>query len=155
MSMSAAMCQPIRPVDAPTLHHAPGTVADTIGRIMGTIPMAHTGGLAIWQIRRVIAFIEAHLDTPIKVKNLSAIVQLSASYFSQAFKKSFGAAPHAYVIQRRLDRARHLMLTSDARLSEIALTCGFTDQAHLCRQFRQATGHSPAAWRQRAIARSA
>jgi AraC-like DNA-binding protein len=39
------------------------------------------------------------------------------------------------------------MLVSDNGLSDIALACGMTDQAHLCKIFRQMTGQTPAAWR--------
>jgi AraC-like DNA-binding protein len=81
------------------------------------------------------------------VEDLSAIAQLSVVYFAKAFKRTFGEAPHAYVIRRRLARARHLMLTSDMHLSEVALACGLADQAHLCKLFRKFIGLSPAAWR--------
>ncbi|HVJ52713.1 MAG TPA: helix-turn-helix transcriptional regulator, partial [Aliidongia sp.] len=64
-----------------------------------------------------------------------------------AFKRSLGEAPHAYIIARRLERARELMLTSDMGLSELALQCGFSDQAHFTKLFRSHVGKSPAAWR--------
>jgi len=51
------------------------------------------------------------------------------------------------VVRRRLERACHLMMTGAEPLSEIALSVGFSDQAHLCRLFRQAFGQSPAHWR--------
>jgi AraC-like DNA-binding protein len=50
-------------------------------------------------------------------------------------------------VRRRVECAGSLMLAGEAPLSEIALKCGFTDQAHLCKQFRQYTGETPAAWR--------
>jgi AraC family transcriptional regulator len=105
------------------------------------------GGLASWQIRRVIAFVEQRLCTTIRVKDLSDIAQLSVSYFARAFKTTFGEAPHAYIVRRRLARARHLMLTTDTPLCEVALSSGLADQAHLCKLFRKVTGLSPAAWR--------
>ncbi|HEX7894881.1 MAG TPA: helix-turn-helix domain-containing protein, partial [Terriglobales bacterium] len=52
-----------------------------------------------------------------------------------------------YIMRKRLAKAETLMLTSDVVLSEIAILCGFTDQAHLCKLFRQQFGQSPAAWR--------
>jgi transcriptional regulator GlxA family with amidase domain len=109
---------------------------------------AGSSGLAGWQRQRIQTFIDENLDQTIHVRRLSEIVRLSPAHFSRAFKRSFGAPPHAYIVRRRLERAIHLMLASDAPLSEIALTCGFTDQAHLSNVFRQHIGASPAGWRQ-------
>jgi AraC family transcriptional regulator len=106
-----------------------------------------SGGLAPWQIHRVKAFVESRLSDSIHVDDLSELARLSATHFSRAFRRSFGEAPHAYIVSRRLARARHLMLTSDIGLGELAFACGFTDQAHLCKLFRQATGKTPAVWR--------
>ena len=105
-------------------------------------------GLAGWQRQRIRTYIEENLDQRIHVRRLSEIVRRSPAHFSRAFKRSFGAPPHAYIVRRRLERAIHLMLDSDTSLSEIALTCGFTDQSHLCNLFRQHIGVSPASWRQ-------
>ena len=108
-----------------------------------------SGGLTAWKIRRVLRFIDKHLNEPIRVEDLSEIASLSTTHFSRVFRRSFGETPHAYLIRRRVDQARHLMLTSDIALSEVALACGFSDQAHLCRRFRYGVGTSPAAWRRR------
>jgi AraC-like DNA-binding protein len=81
------------------------------------------------------------------VDTLAKLVSLSPSYFCRAFKESFGETPHAFVIRRRVERARTLMLTTSESLSQIALACGLVDQAHLCRCFRQVTGMTPGAWR--------
>jgi AraC family transcriptional regulator len=110
-------------------------------------PQNKTGGLASWQMRRLNVFIEARLDQPIRLKELSVIAKLSTAYFSRAFKLTFRETPHAYIVRRRLERAETLMLTTDILLSEIAARCGFADQAHLCRLFRQQYAKSPAAWR--------
>jgi transcriptional regulator GlxA family with amidase domain len=100
-----------------------------------------------WQIRRVNDYVDAHLSGRILVSDLSAIVQRSEAHFARAFKKTCGLSPHAYVLRRRLERASHLMLVSDDSLSDIAVACGMTDQAHLCKIFRQMRGQTPAAWR--------
>jgi AraC family transcriptional regulator len=105
------------------------------------------GGLARWQMERIKRHIESNLDETIQVADLAAIARLSAGYFSNAFKVSFGLSPHAYIVSRRLARAKELMTSSDLSLCAIAFDCGFSDQAHLCRQFRRATGASPNAWR--------
>jgi AraC family transcriptional regulator len=106
-----------------------------------------SGGLTGWQIARVRAFIDKNLHRTIHTQDLSAVARRSPSHFSRLFKLTFGETPHAYVIKRRLEKACHLMVTSSASLCEIALNVGFSDQAHLCKLFRQAFGQSPATWR--------
>jgi AraC-like DNA-binding protein len=108
---------------------------------------SRTGGLAGWQVARVRTFIDKNLHRTIHTQDLSAVARRTPAHFSRSFKLTFGEPPHAYVIKRRLEKACHLMLTSSASLSEIALSVGFSDQAHLCRLFRQAVGQSPASWR--------
>jgi AraC family transcriptional regulator len=110
------------------------------------------GGLASWQIARVRAYIDSNLHRTIHIRDLSAVARRSPAHFSRKFKLAVGESPHAYVVRRRLERAGHLMMTSAEPLSEIALSVGFSDQAHLCRLFRRAFGRSPASWRrERAI----
>jgi AraC family transcriptional regulator len=106
-----------------------------------------TGGLAAWQIVRVRAYIDSNLHRTIHIRDLSAVARRSPAHFSRKFKLAVGDSPHAYVVKRRLERACHLMITSAEPLSEIALSVGLSDQAHLCRLFRQAFGQSPAHWR--------
>src|SRR6267378_41988 len=105
------------------------------------------GALADWQIARVRAFIDENLHRAIHAKDLGAVAQRSTAHFSRSFKQALGEPPHAYVVRRRLERARHLMITSSASLSEKALSVGFSDQPHLCRLFRPAFGQSPSSWR--------
>jgi AraC family transcriptional regulator len=108
---------------------------------------ARPGALAGWQIARVRAFIEENLHSNIDTRNLSAVAQRSPAHFSRSFKQAFGEPPHAYVIERRLERACYLMVTTSESLSEIALSVGLSDQAHLCKLFRRAFGQSPSNWR--------
>ena len=105
------------------------------------------GGLASWQILRVRAYVDNNLHRTIHIRDLSAVARRSKAHFSRKFKLAVGESPHAYVVRRRLERACHLMMTRAEPLSEIALSVGFSDQAHLCRLFRQAFGQSPAGWR--------
>ena len=105
------------------------------------------GRLLAWQARKVREYVDAHIAGPIRVADLCALIQRSEAHFSRAFKRTFGASPHAFVNHRRVQLAAQYMLETDAPLSDIALRCGFTDQAHLCKRFRQATGETPGAWR--------
>jgi AraC family transcriptional regulator len=106
-----------------------------------------TASLVGWQVRRVKEYVHGHLHRPIRVEELSQVAGRSASYFSRAFRTTFGESPHAYVMRCRVRNARDLMLTTGMTFTEIALECGFSDQAHLCRNFRDLTGSTPAAWR--------
>jgi len=105
------------------------------------------GRLIAWQACKVHDYIDSHITGPVLVADLCALVQRSEAYFSRCFKRTFGESPHSFVMRRRVELAARYMLTTDASLSDIALRCGFTDQAHLCKQFRQAVGQTPAAWR--------
>ena len=105
------------------------------------------GGLAPWQIRRVTLHIEVNLDAKIKIDDLADLLGLSNSHFSRAFKKSLADTPHRYLMRRRLERAQGMMLTTNISLGQIAGDCGFADQAHFNKLFRQHVGESPLAWR--------
>jgi AraC family transcriptional regulator len=106
-----------------------------------------SGGLLAWQVRKVREYVDAHIAGRVLVLDLSAVVKLSEAHFSRIFKRTFGLSPHAFVLRRRLELAARLMLESTESLTDIALCCGFTDQAHLCNHFRRSMGESPAAWR--------
>ena len=105
------------------------------------------GGLTPWQRRKVEAHIEERLDAPILVKTLANLALLSSGHFGRAFKETFGSSPHAYIIRRRIARAKELMIKEREPLGQIALTCGFADQAHFTTLFRRLVGKTPNEWR--------
>jgi AraC-like DNA-binding protein len=105
------------------------------------------GGLAPWQMRQVTRHIDATLATTVSTRDCAKITRLSASYFSRAFKVSFGETFSKYVARRRTERAQEMMVMTDERLCEIALSCGFADQSHFTRVYQRQVGSSPASWR--------
>jgi AraC family transcriptional regulator len=105
------------------------------------------GRLLAWQARKVRDYIDGHITGPVLVADLCALIDRSEAHFSRSFKRTFGESPHAFVIRCRLELAARYMLQTHASLSDIALRCGFTDQAHLCKHFGRSTGRTPAAWR--------
>jgi AraC family transcriptional regulator len=106
----------------------------------------HRGGLAPWQKRRMMELIDGNLDGELRLSYLAEECGLSVSYFSRSFKRSFGVPVHRYLIARRVDRAKFLLRSSSAPLSEIALESGFSDQASFSRTFRAIVGTSPLRW---------
>jgi AraC family transcriptional regulator len=105
------------------------------------------GGLAPWQVRKVVRHVAENLDRSISNCELAALARLSASYFGRAFKQALGLSPREYVTQSRINHAKALMSRPDLALSQIALDCGFCDQAHLSRTFHQVVGTTPNKWR--------
>ncbi|MEV4610743.1 helix-turn-helix transcriptional regulator [Neorhizobium sp. LMR1-1-1.1] len=100
-----------------------------------------------WQRRKIMQFIEEHLTETIKVEELAALTKLSKTYFSRVFKSAYKESPYNYVLRRRMELAKELIIETDTALSEIALDCGMADQAHLCKTFRKVFGTTPNYWR--------
>jgi AraC-like DNA-binding protein len=107
----------------------------------------HRGGLAPFQARKLVEHIDAHLAERITLRQLARMAGLSTGHFSRAFKQTFGVPTHAYLIRRRVERAQSVMLSTQLPLSEVALACGLSDQAHFTRMFRRIVGETPNVWR--------
>jgi len=107
-----------------------------------------SGGLAPWQLRLARDAINANLEGQLSVERIARECKLSVNYFSKAFTRSTGVSPHRCLMQRRVDVAKDLMLTTDSSLVEISLKCGFSDQSHFTKVFAKATGETPGRWRQ-------
>lgn len=95
------------------------------------------------QLQQVIDHIHQHLDRDLSLSELAIIVQMSPSYFSTLFKQSTGLAPHQFVIQCRIERAKQLLLQGERSIAEIAHDLGFTHQSHLSRHFKRLVGVTP------------
>ncbi len=90
-------------------------------------------------------YIHAHLERPLGLDELAQVAQRERWSLSRDFRALFGTSPYRYLIQRRLDIARRLMLGGQT-LAEAALAAGFTDQSHMTRHFGQSYGLPPARW---------
>lgn len=99
------------------------------------------------QLRTAREYIEAHCLEPIRLAELAALVGLSETYFSHAFKAAAGVSPHRWVMQTRIREAQDLLRNTDLPVSAVAAECGFSDQAHFNRVFRSVTGTTPGSWR--------
>jgi AraC family transcriptional regulator len=112
-----------------------------------TIP-SYTGGLSKLKLQQVVDYIHTHLDGDLSLKELAAIVQMSAHYFSQLFKQSTGITPHQYVIHCRIERAKELLMQRKLTISDVAKVVGFVDQSHFHRHFKRLVGITPKAFLQ-------
>ncbi|MEM6483006.1 MAG: helix-turn-helix transcriptional regulator [Pseudomonadota bacterium] len=96
---------------------------------------------------RVLAVMRARLDQTITVEDLAREAGMSASHFSRVFKETMGSTPMQYLLAYRIEQAAK-MITDPARpLGQIAMDCGFADQAHFSRSFKQVTGQTPRQYR--------
>ena len=108
-------------------------------------PVRIRGGLSGAAKRRVLELIAAALDARLTIERLAREVGLSPAHFARAFKETMGRAPHQYLLALRLERARRLLETTQATLSDIAQRTGFADQAHFTRLFKRVFGTTPGA----------
>lgn len=99
------------------------------------------------QVKSLKTFVDTHLDDDIPVSTLAATVGLSTSHFARAFKDATGDTPHHYIIKVRVERAKMLLRETDASLSEVAYTVGFSSQAHMTDTFRRIAGVTPGRYR--------
>ena len=89
--------------------------------------------------------IEARLDRDVTLKQLERATGQDRWQLSRDFRALFGTSPYRYLVLRRLDKARGLMLRG-VSASEAAYACGFADQSHFGRHFKRAFGLTPQAW---------
>ena len=98
------------------------------------------------QLRVVTEYVEAHIGTDLAVSDLSALLTLSPQHFTRLFKATTLQTPHQFVLHRRVEAAKKLLLTRKT-IAQTAYELGFSSQAHLTTTFRAQTGCTPAQYR--------
>jgi AraC family transcriptional regulator len=101
-------------------------------------------GLSRGQLERVRAHIEAHVAEDLSLLRLAGVAGVGVSHCRALFKRSTGLTVHAYVIQRRVQRARALLVAGELPASEVAVVAGFAHQSHMARCMRRVLGVRPA-----------
>jgi AraC family transcriptional regulator len=124
--------------------------------LLGRYPAALTSmrGLSKPQLRRVADYIDAYLEQDLSLRRLAEVVGVSASHFKTLFKRSTGLPPHEYVVQRRVERAKSLLLRGDRPASQVAVETGFAHQSHMARCMRRILGTTPTQLMRRPTMRS-
>lgn len=100
-------------------------------------------GLPHRSLSRVVEFIDAHLSDDLSLREIADVTGMSPSHFLSLFKRATGLAPHQYLIGRRIERARTLLIETRLSIADIAVQTGFADQSHLTRMMRRYTGLTP------------
>lgn len=95
------------------------------------------------RLRITLDRIEADLSKRLTIHQLAAQFGLSAGFFARSFKAAIGKAPHQYIMDRRIARARDLLASDPSNLAAIALATGFSSHAHMSVAFRQRLGLAP------------
>ncbi|MFZ6722595.1 helix-turn-helix domain-containing protein [Undibacterium sp. Ji49W] len=100
---------------------------------------------------RILDYIEDSLDTQIHLEELASLADMPLLRFLRSFTHATGSTPHAYITERRLQKARHLLKNSNASIADIAADCGFAHQSHLGSHFKSRLGASPLQYRKSAL----
>ena len=108
---------------------------------------APAGALGPGRLERVRALIERSLAQPLHVEHLAAAAHMSPFHFSRLFKLATGESPHAYLTQRRVERAKELLAQSRLPLVHVASAVGFQTQGHFTEVFRRHAGTTPRRFR--------
>ena len=101
------------------------------------------------RLLKVVEFVTEHYGESIEAHDLAGHVGLSVSQLQREFSRLFGISPSRYLREIRIGVARRLLETGDLGLAQISAECGFYDQSHFSRQFKDSTGLSPLAYRKR------
>lgn len=98
-------------------------------------------------LRRVVALIDSAIDEDLSLTALATEAGMSPYYFARAFRQQFGEAPHQYLLRKRIERGKELLLRTGTSLVEIALATGFSSQSHFTSTFKRFVGVTPGEYR--------
>ena len=109
----------------------------------GSVGGKNARALPAWRLRQVIEYIESNLDQDLTLAELARIADFSVSHFKPMFKQATGVPVHRFVMERRVERARILLLEGRQSITDIALETGFAHSSHMARCMRRLLGMSP------------
>jgi AraC family transcriptional regulator len=121
------------------------------------VPTVPKGGLPLYRLRRVLDYIGDNLTEDVSLSELAELAGMSAHHFAELFKKSMSCAPHRYVLQQRIERAKNALHDPKCSVLEAAVLSGFQNPSHFARMFRRFVGVSPSHFQsdQRSLLRTA
>lgn len=98
-------------------------------------------------ITQAIRYMNHHLCKPITIQSIADSIHLSPSYFSRQFKNRTGYSPYEYIILRRIDRAKHMLSSTQLSVKEIAYATGYHSEEHFIHSFQKNVGIPPGTFR--------
>jgi AraC family transcriptional regulator len=107
----------------------------------------YENGLSKQKLKQAIEYIQEHLGENLSLSEIANELGISQYYFCHLFKRSTGMSAHQYLIQQRIEQAKHLLKQPEQTITAIALDCGFANQSHFAKYFRQYTGVNPKQFR--------
>ena len=99
--------------------------------------------------KQVLDFVAQNYGKSVLVEDLAREAALSPSHFAQLFKRTIGMSPMQFVMTYRIEQAKKKLTQRDTPLIDIAMSCGFSDQAHFSRLFKRIAGETPSKYRAR------
>jgi AraC family transcriptional regulator len=99
--------------------------------------------MSAFRLRRVLSYVEDNLGGDLSLSAIASVSGLSVSHCQRAFRAALGLSVHQYVLRRRIERAKSLLVERKLSLSEVALVVGFSHQSHLAYHMRRLLGTSP------------
>lgn len=105
------------------------------------------GKIPVRSIAHVVDYIEAEIEQDLRLAALARVAAMSPFHFARRFKETVGVSPHAYVLGRRVERARGMLRRSESSLAQVAAACGFSSQSHLTTAFQSVLGVTPYRYR--------
>jgi AraC family transcriptional regulator len=103
--------------------------------------------LPAFRLRRVAQYVREHLSEPVTLADMAAAAGMSAMHFAAMFRRATGQRPHHYLLEQRILHAKELMTRTSRSLCDIALSAGFSTQAHFSTVFKRYAGTTPKQWR--------
>lgn len=96
------------------------------------------------KIRPGLGYLQVHcFDRDVDYTRPAVICGISATYFKRLFKQKYGVSPHAYVTNRRLERAAELLQTGCYRVGDVGHLCGYPDEYYFQKVFKRRFGVPP------------
>ena len=98
-------------------------------------------------INSALKLIDYNYCTDISVEQIANRLSVNPAYFSRIFTEKVGISPKKYILFKRMERAKELLIATDAGIFEISNSVGYEDQFYFCRIFKKTMGSSPTEYR--------